>query len=304
MIKLKTLLLENYEVTDLRDSAWIPDQYDVKDKDRVMVNIVGNKIYLYRWGHGNKIEWADLRKIVSGNLNDMMSLTPEGSLILPNRVGGDSTWEGARNLYTKGTKEWPEVLLGAGVITPDTKVYIGNWAGSRGTFVGRAGKLVKMDLIKLPSKIVFYHGTDSTRLEKIKQEGLSPRPKEERIWKSDVLKHHPEWRERAIYLTIDKGQADYYSKKAVNVMRRNRYTNVKKVILKITIPQKFYRRLLPDDDYLMRQLIQIGITWLDSLKEFSQVAYLGSIPPEWIEVESMGDTGKWAYPDVDVKETL
>ena len=63
MIKLKTLLLENYEVTDLRDSAWIPTQYDAKDKDRIMINIVGNKIYLYRWGNGRLLDNYDLETI-------------------------------------------------------------------------------------------------------------------------------------------------------------------------------------------------------------------------------------------------
>ena len=284
MIKLKPLLKENYEVVDLRDHEWVPSQYDLKDKDRTMISIVNGKVFLYRWGNGNKIDWKEVLKN-TGSHNDMMLLTPVGSLILPNRVGGDSKWEGARNLYTKGTKEWPEILLAAGIINPDTKVYIGNWAGSRGAFVGKAGKLVKMDLENLPAKLVFYHGTDSTRLEKIQREGLGPQSREERIWKSDVLKHHPEWRESAVYLTIDKGQANYYAKKAVNVMRRNGYRNTKKVILKVTVPRKFYRRLLPDDDYLMRQLMQLGVTWIDSLKEFSQVAYLGTIPPEWIGVE-------------------
>ena len=304
MIKLKTLLTENYEVVDLRDPEWIPSQYDAKNKDRAMVNIANGKIYLYRWGDGNKIKWDEILKIDMGSHNDMMLLTPEGNLVLPNRVGGDSRWEGARNLYTKGTKEWPEILLAAGVISPTTKVYIGNWAGSRGTFVGRADKLLKMDLENLPPKIVFYHGTDSTRLEKIQAEGLSPRPMEERTWKSDVLKHHPEWRERAVYLTIAKEQANYYAKKAVSVMRRNGYRDVKKVILKVTIPRKAYRQLLPDDDYLMRQLIQIGVTWIDSLKEFSQVAYLGTIPPEWIEIGEEVPYGNWSWPYKDIKEMI
>jgi len=304
MIKMKSLLTENYEVVDLRDPNWVPSQYDLKDKDRTMINIADGKIFLYRWGNGNKMNWDELRKTIRGSHNDMILLTPGGSLVLPSRVGGDTKWEGARNLYTKGTKEWPEILLAAGIITPNTKVYIGNWAGSRGTLVGKAGKLVKMDLENLPSKLVFYHGTDSTRLERIKQEGLAPRPREERVWKSDVLKHHPEWRESAVYLTIDKGQANYYAKKAVNVMRRNGYRDVKKVILKITIPRKAYRRLLPDDDYLMRQLMQLGVTWIDSLKEFSQVAYLGSIPPEWIEIEEEVAYGNWNWPDVEVKEAI
>jgi hypothetical protein len=296
--------MENYEVVDLRDPAWIPSQYDAKDKDRTMINVTDGKIYLYRWGNGNKMPWSELLKIKTGSHNDMMSLTPGGNLILPSRVGGDTNWEGARNLYTKGTKEWPEILLAAGIITPDTKVFIGNWAGSRGTFVGKAGKLVKMDLVNLPSKLVFYHGTDSTRLEKIQQEGLGPQPREGRVWKSDVLKHHPEWRESAVYLTINKGQANYYAKKAVNVMRRNGYRNTKKVILKVTVPRKAYRRLLPDDDYLIRQLMQLGVTWIDSLKEFSQVAYLGTIPPEWITVEEEVAYGNWNWPDVDVKEAV
>jgi hypothetical protein len=303
MINLKKLLTEAYEVVDFRDPNWIPGPYDKKDAKRTMINIKGDKISLYRWGNGNIGEWKDIISTV-GDHNDMMSLTPGGSLILPDRVGGSSKWEGARNLYTYGTKEWPEILLQAGIINPETKVYIGNWAGSRGTFIGRAGKLVTKDLNKLPSKMVFYHGTDSTRLEQIQKEGLGPRPREERVWKSDVLKYHPEWRERAVYLTADKGQANYYAKKAVAVARRAGNRDVKKVVLKITIPRKFYRQLLPDDDYLMRQLIWIGLTWVDSLKSFSQVAYLGTIPPEWIEIEDMVTYGNWTWPDVNIKEKM
>jgi len=197
MIPLKSLLKEAYEVMDYRDPNWIPSPYEEKDRYKTMINIKGYKIYLYRWGSGNKGEWKDIISTV-GDHNDMMLLTPGGSLVLPDRVGGESKWEGARNLYTYGTKEWPEILLQAGIIKPETKIYIGNWAGSRGTFIGRAGKLIKKDLTRLPSKMVFYHGTDSTRLEQIQQVGLSPLPREKRVWKSDVLKHHPEWRERAV----------------------------------------------------------------------------------------------------------
>ena len=303
MIKLRSLITEAHEVVDLRDPNWVPDSYEAKDKDRSMINIHNGKIYIYRWGPGNTLEWD---KVISGvgAHNDMMSLTPGGSLILPNRVGGDSKWEGARNLYTPGTKEWTEILLNAGVINPDTKVYIGNWAGSRGSFIGRAKQIVKLDLTKLPARMVFYHGTDSTRLEQIKTEGLGPMAREKRIWKSDALKNHPEWREHAVYLTADRGQANYYAKKAVAVMRRAGNKDVKKVILKVTIPRKAYRQLLPDDDYLMRQLIWIGVNWIDSLKNFSQVAYLGKIPPEWIEVEEIVPDANWTWPDQEIKETL
>lgn len=301
MIKLKSLLLLENEIVDLRDPNWVPDDYYKKDANRTMINIHNDKIFLYRWGtNGNTKDWKDIIASV-GPRNDMMSLTPGGHLILPDRVGGNTKWEGQRNIYTPGTKEWVEILVNAGVINDNTKVYIGNWAGSRGSFIGTAKKIIKMDLTKLPSKLTFYHGTSSDRLEKIKADGLKPTPIEMRAWKSDVLKHHPEWRERAVYLTYDLGQAAYYAKKAVNVSRRAYNRNVKKVILKITIPKSHYRQLLPDDDYLMTQLMLIGVTWIDSLKNFSQVAYLGSIPPEWIGIESIDPTDIW-YPSKDIKE--
>lgn len=299
MISLRSLITENFQVIDLRDPNWIPSEYAKKDADRTMININRGNVYLYRWGNGNKIKWEEVI-IQAGDFNDMMMLTKGGSLILPNRVGGNSTWEGARNIYTESTKEWVDILLKTGIINDNTNVYVGNWAGSRGDFIGKAKHVVKRELgpDKLPSKLVFYHGTSSDRLETIQREGLKPVPLEMRPWKSDVLSKLPEYREHAIYLTFDIGQADYYARKSVNVARRQGIRNTQKVVLKVTIPRKFFRRLLPDDDYLMQQLLQIGVTWIESLKNFSQVAYLGAIPPEWIEVKEMSPQGWRKEPDI------
>ena len=149
--------MENYEVVDFRDPEWVPSEYDLKNKDKTMINVADGKIFLYRWGNGNKMEWKELLKNI-GSLSDMILLTPGGSLVLPSRVGGNTKWEGARNLYTKGTKEWTEILLVAGIITPDTKVYIGNWAclgrlesgGIRGAFLPRSsdGFITTIRIIK------------------------------------------------------------------------------------------------------------------------------------------------------------
>ena len=292
-------LIISHEVVDLRKHDWTPGEYDKpNDYNRTMVTIARGKIYLYRWGTtGNIYDWQKVLATVGGQHNDMMSLTPNGSLILPNRVGGDTKWEGARNIFTDTTQLWVKILLVAGVVKPGTKVYIGNWAGSTGDFIGSAREIAKRDLSQLPHEMVFYHGTSSDRLENVKQDGLQPQARELRPWKSDALKHHPEWREHAIYLTYDKSQADYYARKAVTVARRHREKSVKKVILKITIPNTHYKRLVPDDDFLMRQLIWIGVTWLDSLKGFSQVAYLGNIPVGWISVESVADKFGWYEPE-------
>jgi len=265
--------------------------------NRTMVTIARGKIYLYRWGNGNITDWQKVLATVGGQHNDMMSLTPNGSLILPNRVGGDTKWEGARNIFTDTTQLWVKILLVAGVVKPGTKVYIGNWAASNGDFIGSAREIAKRDLSQLPHEMVFYHGTSSDRLEGVKTDGLKPQARELRPWKSDSMKRHPEWREHAIYLTYDKSQADYYARKAVKVARRAGQKGVKKVILKIAIPNTHYKRLLPDDDFLMRQLIWIGVTWLDSLKSFSQVAYLGNIPVGWISVESVADKFGWYEPE-------
>lgn len=302
MIKLKMLLKENHEIVDLRDPNWNPtDKYSQKDKDRTMINISGNKIFLYHWGiKGNKIEWNDVISQV-GKLNSMILLTKTGNLVLPDTVGeGNSKWEGKRNIFTPNTKEWVDILLNNHIISPNARIYIGNWAGQTGTFIGSAKVIVEKDISKIPKKLVFYHGTSSDRLEQIKIEGLKPVPLEFRPWKSDVLKHHPEFREHSVYLTYDKSQAYYYAKKAVNVARRHQVPNAKMLVLKITISSSHYKKLLPDDDYLIRQLMQLGVTWLDSLKNFSQVAYFGSIPPEWIEVYKIEKHGY--YEPTKVKE--
>jgi hypothetical protein len=299
MIKLKDLLSENYEVVDLRDPSWVPaDDYDKKVQSNTMLSIHGGKIYKFRWGRGNTRDWEDVAPI-SGFDNSMMVLTAAGNLVLPNRVGGNTKWEGGRNIFTDTTKEWTKIMVDAGVILPSAKVYSGNWASLKGTFLGKAKDIIERDFSKLPRKLVFYHGTSSDRLEDIKQYGLRSMPIEQRPWKSDVLKHHPEYRENAVYLTYSKSQANYYAKKAVAVARRNNKRGTKMVVLKVTIPSSAYKRLLPDDDYLMRQLMQLGVTWIDSLKNFSQVAYLGAIPPEWIQVEYIEKYGWIDEPSIN-----
>lgn len=304
MIKLKSLIFESYEIVDFRDLNWKPqDEFDQKVYKSTMVNIddKNQKIYLFRWGHtGNKIEWKDITPY-SGLDNSMIVITNVKNVILPNRVGGNSKWEGSRNIFTSNTKEWVQTLLDNNLIIPNSKIYIGNWASLKGTFIGTADQVVKMDLINLPDKLIFYHGTDSNRLDDIKKDGLTPVPLEKRVWKSDNLRHHPEYREKAVYLTYDKGQANYYAKKAVNISRARGYRGTKMVILKIVIPKSHYNNLMPDDDYLARIKEKTGVSWIESLKNFSQVAYIGSIPADWIEVETI-EKSKWIDMDpVDEK---
>lgn len=284
MIKLHLLLKEDkLEVVDLRDPNWVPGEYDKKELNRTMVNIHNGKTFLYRWGRGNTLEWPDVISQV-GDHEGMMLLTKNNNLILPDFLGSRK-WSGIRNIYTDTTYTFVRDLLDSGVLTPDSKIYIGNWARGDGHFIGRAGEIGSGPK-QIPSRLVLYHGTSSDRLEDIQDYGLRPMPKELRPWKSDVLKHHPEYREHAIYLTINKFQANYYAKKAVDVGRRARMSGIYPIVLKVIIPKSHYKRLLPDDDYLQQQLMQLGVTWMDSLKNFSQVAYLGTIPPEWIKIAS------------------
>lgn len=304
MIKLKeiveVILKQNskLEIVDLRDPNWIPNEYDKKELNRTMVNINNGKIFLYRWGrNGNKIKWDDVID-QAGDHNNMMLLTNNKNLILPDSL--DSTkWGGSRNIYTDTTHIFVKNLLDSGIINSDSKIYIGNWARGDGRFIGKA-KEIGVTPKQIPSKLVLYHGTSSDRLENIKKDGLKPMPKEFRPWKSDVLKHHPEYREHAIYLTIDKFQADYYAKKAVKVARRSKMSGVYPVVLKIIIPKSHYKYLLPDDDYFQLQFMKLGMSWMDSLKDFSQVAYLGSIPPEWISIAAEKTP---LYKNTIVKET-
>lgn len=308
MIKLASLITEALQVVDLRSPEFVDTELMTGKPTSVkaMSSIVGNNIYLFHWGReGNVENWESITSKV-GSSRDMSVLTQAGNIILP-EYRDNSKWSGKTTVYSDEVYDQLKKYLDAGLISNTSKVYIGNWASRKGTYIGIVQDLLSQDRSQLPNELILYHGTSSDRLENIKKEGLKSVPLEMRTWKSDNLKYHPKYREKAIYLSADKNQAVYYSLKAVKVARRHRIRGTTPVLLKITIPKDKFVNLMPDDDYLQSKYRdQItkkqfpDVSWVESLKNFAQVAYLGEIPPEWIEVES----DKAYYSDEPVDEKL
>lgn len=264
-----------------------------------MVTIKGDTIYLFHWGHeGNVEDWKDVCS-KTGSCREMMVLTKRRNLLLPDSFD-DTKWSGKRNVWSDDVPNMVRIMKDANLIDDRSKIYIGNWARRSGEYIGIAKNIIGRNPDKLPNKMIFYHGTSSDRLELIRQYGLKPVSLELRPWKSDKLKNHPEYREHAVYMTVDKNQAHYYALKAMKVARRHKISGVKPILLKITVPKSNYKYLLPDDDYLQKQLLQLGVTWLDSVKNFGQVAYLGNIPPDWIKIESENSD----YTETPIKEHI
>jgi hypothetical protein len=252
-----------------------------------MGSVGKTKIFLYRWGNGNLVEWRDLcdQLHADGAPVQGVVLTRQGRLIVEHSMG-DTSWSGARNRFTGGLQHVLFPLHEAGLIRDTTTVYAGNWASVTGQRLGLVRDLLAHpEGLPVPKRLVLYHGTNSKAAEDILHLGLRAVPVDQRAWKGDRLSQHPSYRQEAVYLTVDPQQAQYYAKKAVNVARRRGSQGVKPVVLRITIPSGSIKNLRPDDDYLAKvQKSEQDVDWLESLKYMSQVAYLGSIPANWIKV--------------------
>ena len=267
----------NKEIVDLRS----------KELDTAMVSVGKSKIFLFNWGDDNKLPWSKTLDQVYADkeiLNDYILLTKNNSLILPS--SSDSTkWSGQRNAYTDDINEIVDILYYNKVIDDQTKIYIGNWASKKGKLIGNIKQFKEKH--DIPNQLVVYHGTSSDRVDDILEQGLKPVEMKLRQWKYKA-KWHPEYNKESIYLTVDKWQATYYARKAVNVARNKGYKKIAPVVLKIVIDKKYYDNLRPDDDYIVKSGNK-SATWMDSIKNFSQIAYVGTIPKEWISVYSTGN---------------
>jgi len=287
------------EIVDFRKSEWFDFDISAQKPTSVlaMASIVGDKIYLFYWGtHGNTQEWSVISSLI-GSIRSMAVLTKRGNIILPEYTS-DSAWSGKNTKYSDVIYTQLRDYYDSGLIKDSGKVYIGNWASKKGIYIGLVKNLLKTDTSKLPSYLIMYHGTSSDRYDTIQNEGLKGVPRNLRAWKNDLLKKVP-YRDEAVYITADLGQAEYYAKKATKVARRNGVKNANPIVFQIKIPRSAYGNLMPDDDFLQtkfggkykpsQDVDQLKFNffepnWIDSLKNFAQVAYVGNIPPEWISV--------------------
>ena len=290
------------QVVDFRDPKAQPSEHSLPGEQtkqqlaEAFVLVGRSKVFLFNYGNGNILDWRETLDVMrqDGAGGSEYTVLTKGGNVLLSRSPGD--W-GARSRFSSQVTEQLRPLQEVGLLNGAAKVWLGNWASLRGREIGTVDDFLQRKNRQLPDHLTLYHGTADTAAEHILEEGLKARPVNQRIWHRDVLSHHPEWRGSAVYLTVDLYQAHYYATKAVNVLRRQGYRGVKPVVLKVVVPKQHFDKFLPDDDYLSkvygkdlhdpRQLdLFYDLSWLGSLGEMSQVAYLGSIPPEWISVES------------------
>jgi len=280
------LLSEN--VIDLR--LRIPGMPGYKDGYFIVLG-PGDETLFYLWGQ-NRVPWKEvLDKAEEFVKQGGFQRSPEDILIYQGKViissyTGNEKWSGIRSKYSQDVKKIVQELLRRNLIQSNTLIALGNWASKANKSIGTASQIVKR--ADVPDRIVVYHGTSSHHLDKIMKEGLKVVPYEERVWKDIGGKRgHPEHRESAIYFTTDASRAAYYAGKAVNVMRRKGYKQIKPVVLKITLTKRNYPNLLADDDWLRRNPGASSSEWYHSLSEFGQIACNNCIiAPEQIQVVS------------------
>ena len=286
----------------------------------VGINTATNKIVLYNWGtksdDGQELNtrpWKEVLDLAGSNYGNWLS--PTGNILL--EPSTDSTkWSGQRSGFSPSVRHDVTALLDAGVITLEARVYLGNWARKDGRFVGTASDVVNTPDTATRQSVVLYHGTDTLRLPEIQRVGIKPVDENQRAWKRE--RHVSPHRHTAIYLTASEHQAQYYATKAVNVDKHavGMYKNspswaqyysgqftewqlmlqkwarerrkIEPVTLKVTIPSAAFGNLRADDDFLARNKEKQPADWESSLHDFGQVAYLGTIPPEWIQPVDLG----------------
>lgn len=287
-----TMLNDFYGIEDLRLSPVA----DWEGRREVHFIVLGpdDQTYLYSWGHNNVIPWEDVVDKLhvaveaGGFQTDITDIAFDGGRILIRELPSEYKWGRNRTKYSLDVKNIVRELLRRALITPRTRIKLGNWANKKGYVIGTAAEIAgRRDV---PQRIVLYHGTtDYHYNEYITTIGLCPVPLEKRIWKDAGGKRgHPEHRDLAVYLTASPSQAEYYANKAVRTLRARGYRGLQPVMLKVLLLPSDYPNLRADDDYLQMQRYDKKPAreddWFDSLQNFAQVAFIGCVPPERVAV--------------------
>lgn len=211
----------NKNVIDYRDPEY-KKHWDGKSPPAHIFLTNNDKAIIFNYGSGNTIEWPELMNILR---DDIKASYQPGSLgLVPYRNGylidinrdNFSSWSGNINKYSSDTKEIAAQLLKLGLANESTPLWTGNWAGRRAySYLSNVGKLMAAN--SLPRRITLYHGTSNYRWEIIKENGLNPIERTQRVWNKGSLKAEPSHRDNSVYLTASIHQAEYYATKAARV---------------------------------------------------------------------------------------
>ena len=278
------------DIEDLRGPD--PDPYDKHPGKYFIVLGPDDQTLFYVWGESNIIPWKEVLHRAGevheagGLQQDVTDISVYAGHVMFDAHPDEYKWGRIRTRYSLDVKRMVSELLRRGLISPTTPIKIGNWASQKGRSIGTARYVA--GLLAVPQRLILYHGTTDMHWEDIQKLGLQSRPLAFRIWKDVGGKGgHPAHRDTAIYLTASLDTAAYYGEKAVRVLRARGYSGLSPVVLKITLTKRDFPKLRADDDYLLRQRWHGWVPqeddWFDSLQEFGQVAFVGSIPAKQIE---------------------
>ncbi len=216
-------IIKSSKVIDRRSNEM---NWNGEPREQMIVLTKDGGAILYSWGQVSASEtmaWAsfitEIRQEMDTSLQKdvtEISLRRDGNILISENAD-DFSFGGIRSQYNKDVSNICRAILDRGLATPETKVYIGNWArdASEAELLGTIKQLC--NLKELPNQIVLYHGTSSYRLEWIMEHGLTSVNKELRIWtgnRKDPIKNR-DGNDNAIFLTPSKNRADYYANQAV-----------------------------------------------------------------------------------------
>jgi hypothetical protein len=292
-------------VVDWRIPGWIPDpsmvpatrneatglfEPDYVLSSTAIVMAPGRTVLYHTDSEGNTVGWdamEDARES-AGHLETV--LVGDTGMLLVDAARDHTKWGGHVNAYSLEPAAIVAEALRRGLVGPGVQVGIGNTSSFRvSAHLGTATQVVSRPSV--PDRLVLWHGTADARLEDIAEHGLRAVDPELRMWKGDVDRGHPEYRDEAVYLAADPWMASTYAKRAVNILRRRGGRGVKGALLEIVLDAEDFNLLRPDDDFLLKlgkKHGDAGASWLDSLSYMAQVAFLGDIPPERIRVVADG----------------
>jgi hypothetical protein len=189
------------------------------------------------------------------------------------RRGGDVT------RYSDEVIGAAQQFIKRGLLPPDTKMFL-----RQSDFAYPLGTIAEVAVHSEQADLVLYHGTTLGRAVSILRDGL--RPPEgvttARQWKGNDVG----WRDEAVYLTASARQAAVYATRALTNARKRKERGQKAVLLRVRIDPSMFDKLRPDDDYLAAMRDEAK-DWRHSLGFYGQIALVGTIPPDHIEMTNI-----------------